>query len=90
MSSKIIIPDEMKVRYIERRKKDLVDCRQALSKHDFECISGVGHQIKGNAATFGFGELTPMAIEMEKLAATKDLTNLAEVLNRFEAYLNGY
>ena len=88
MSSKIVIPEEVKIKYIERRKKDLLDCRQALSDLNFECFAHVGHQLKGNAITFGFGELAPIGIEMEELALTKDIKNLTEVVNRFETYLN--
>lgn len=90
MAPKIIIPEEVRRKYIERRKKDLADCRLALSNADFKCFAFVGHQIKGNALTFGFDELTPIALEMEKLAVEKNVDNLHELLNRFEALLNRF
>lgn len=88
MTTKIIIPEDVRKKYLERRKKDLADCRHALSKFDFKCFSVIGHQIKGNAITFGFNELAPIALEMEKLAVEQNVANLHDLLNRFEACLN--
>lgn len=90
MAPKLIIPEEVRQKYIERRKKDLADCRVALLKLDFKCFAFVGHQIKGNAVTFGFDELTPIAIEMETLAVEKNVDKLHELLNRFEGFLNRF
>lgn len=90
MTSKIVIPDEVRQKYIDRRKKDLADCRAALANSDFKCFAHVGHQIKGNAVTFGFDELTPLALEMEKLAAEKNIENLKDLLDRFEACLTRF
>ena len=87
MTPKIFIPEEVRQKYLERRKQDLADCRMALQKFDFKCFSFVGHQIKGNAVTFGFDDLTPLALEMEKLAAEQNVENLHDLLNRFEACL---
>ena len=90
MVPKIIIPEDVRKKYIERRKKDLADCRLALANADFKCFSFIGHQIKGNALTFGFDELTPIALEMEKLAVEKNVDNLHDLLNRFEAVLKRF
>lgn len=88
MVPNIIIPEDVRKRYIERRKKDLADCRLALSKGDFKTFAFVGHQIKGNALTFGFDELTPLALEMEKFGAEKNIERLHDLLNRFESFLS--
>ncbi len=87
MPEKIDIPLDARLKYVERRKQDLVDCRTAVSKLDFKILERVGHQIKGNAATFGFDELAKIAIEMENLALKKDVDQLKSNLNRFETYL---
>ena len=90
MAPKITIPEDVRQKYIERRKKDLADCRTALLNADFKCFAFIGHQIKGNALTFGFDELTPIALEMERLAVEKNVDNLHELLDRFEACLSRY
>ena len=88
MSEPFTIPEEEKNKYIERRKKDLANCRLALTALDFKCFATVGHQMKGNAVTFGFDELATIGVDMEKMALSKDVQKLAEILNRFDAYLD--
>ncbi|MBC7419692.1 MAG: Hpt domain-containing protein [Bdellovibrio sp.] len=87
MADKIDIPEEAIIKYVERRKQDLADCRAAISKLDFKVLERVGHQIKGNASTFGFDELSKIAIEMENQALKKDVEKLKTALSRFESYL---
>ena len=88
MSEKIDIPADVRNKYVERRKKDLIDCRDAIKKLDFKLLERVGHQIKGNATTFGFDELSAIAIEMETSALKKDVEKLKSNLKRFETYLS--
>ncbi len=87
MSEKIDIPLDARIKYVERRKQDLVDCHAAILKLDFKILERVGHQIKGNATTFGFDELSTIAIEIENQALKKDLDKLKTTLGRFESYL---
>jgi len=82
------IPKEARVKYIERRRTDLENCKNALQQHEFEILARVGHQIKGNASTFGYEELSEIAIEMEELALAKDSENLAKNLARFSKFLS--
>lgn len=81
------IPQEFIIKYIERRKTDLESCEQALRSKDFEAIARVGHQIKGNAASFGFDDLGTIAIDMEAYALKQDEENLHKVMNRFNNFL---
>lgn len=87
MNEKIDIPLDARIKYVERRKQDLADCREAITKLDFKCLERVGHQIKGNATTFGFDELSSIAIDMESQALKKDVEQLKSTLNKFETYL---
>jgi HPt (histidine-containing phosphotransfer) domain-containing protein len=81
------IPEDIKLKYIERRKNDLTHCRQALADLNFQYLASIGHQIKGNASSFGYDELSLIAIEMEELALKMDAQNLISTLDRFENYL---
>jgi HPt (histidine-containing phosphotransfer) domain-containing protein len=87
MPEKIDIPLDARIKYVERRKQDLADCKTAITKLDFKCLERVGHQIKGNASTFGFEDLAKIAVEMENYALKKDVEKLKLNLNRFEAYI---
>lgn len=88
MPSKILIPEDVKIKYIERRKIDLLNCHKALSDLNFDFLSNIGHQIKGNAVTFGYSQLEPLAIEMESLAIAKDTKNLSLLLARIDECLS--
>lgn len=81
------IPQEFILKYIERRKTDLQNCEQALQSKDFDAIARLGHQIKGNAASFGFDDLGSIAIDMETYALKHDEDNLHKVINRFNQFL---
>ena len=82
------IPKEARQKYIERRRIDLENCKQALTQKDFEILARVAHQIKGNASTFGYEELAEIAIDMEEKALAKDPENLSKVLARFSKFLS--
>lgn len=82
------LPQEFYVNYITRREKDLEALTQAAQAQDVEVFKRVGHQIKGNAESFGFGELTMIAQEIEKVSAA-DLSAKKddEVLKKFSSWI---
>lgn len=86
--SNLDIPEEARLKYIERRKTDLETCKSALKQKDFDSIARVGHQVKGNAATFGYDDLGEIAIDLEKCALKKDAAGLDSVIVRFTKFLN--
>jgi HPt (histidine-containing phosphotransfer) domain-containing protein len=85
--STVDIPNEARLKYIERRRTDLENCRKALLQDDFKTLAQVGHQIKGNAITFGFEELGILATELESSALEKDKKQLGLILDRFGLYI---
>ena len=87
--SGVDIPQEMIAKYIERRKQDYADCLTALGKEDYETFLRIGHQLKGNAASFGFDDLGLIAVEMEKAAKVRDLSQIKISLDKFEKFLQG-
>lgn len=86
--SSVDIPKEAREKYLERRKVDLENCKKALEDRNFEVLTRIGHQVKGNAVTFGYDDLGQIAIELETFALSKDTQNLAEVLARFSKFLS--
>jgi HPt (histidine-containing phosphotransfer) domain-containing protein len=79
------IPDEARLKYIERRKKDIETCKTAILNQDYKVLETLGHQIKGNAASYGFDNLAPIAANLEETAKEKDLDKINVVLDSFEA-----
>lgn len=81
------IPIEARQKYLERRKQDVIACHKALEKKDFLFFERLGHQIKGNALTFGFAELTPLAIAIEVAAEAKNLDQLTDLVTKFSTFI---
>ena len=83
------VPYEMKVVYIQRRKSDLIECNKALESGDFSFLEKVGHQVKGNAQSFGFDELSPIGIALESAARSKDLERAKRIVKEFNEAVEG-
>lgn len=78
--SGITVPLESQLRYLRRRSEELEKIQITLSEvPDWELMKRVGHQIKGNAATFGFSELTDFGKNLEQAAVQADLQKALEV-----------
>ncbi len=84
----MIIPEEARLKYIERRKKDIESLRAALSQRTFDEFKRVGHQLKGNAASFGYMELEKVAIQLEAAGDKQDLHEASRQLGLFEQWFN--
>lgn len=74
------IPIEMRVNYLERRLKEFsemrsMDCHMLCEKAKF-----IGHQIKGNADSFGFYELTDAAYSLEEAGRAMNAEKVNDVL----------
>lgn len=81
------LPEDVRLRYIERRKTDIQECLAALNKGDFSHLARVGHQLKGNASSYGYAALADIAIEMEKYALEQNTARLQDILEQFKRYV---
>lgn len=82
------LPQEFYVNYVSRREKDLLALTEASQANDAEVFKRIGHQIKGNAESFGFGELTAIASEIEKVGpADFKNKNYDQVLEKFAGWI---
>lgn len=75
-------------RYIERRKIDVLTCRNCLIQRDFQKIAEFGHKLFGNGTTFGIPELTSLGAKLEKSAIQKDLSEINKHLNSISQIIN--
>lgn len=82
------VPVEARQKYLERRKQDIIASKEALSKQDYPFLERLGHQIKGNAVTFGFDELTNIAVAIEQAAKAKNIMQLQGLVDQFESAVN--
>jgi HPt (histidine-containing phosphotransfer) domain-containing protein len=78
------LPPSMYVNYLARRKADHARLTAAMgSPQGIDDFKTVGHQIKGNASSFGFNELVSIGEAMEKLSVVQLPTDGRQLLEDF-------
>lgn len=82
------VPYDLMARYIERRKQDLEDCMASLANKQFDEIERVGHQLKGNGATFGHPELSSIGKKLEQAAQVHNIEELETALKEFSQWVH--
>lgn len=86
MDMEISIPQEIRDKYLSRREKDIETLRVSQSSKSLEDFKRIGHQLKGNAASFGYSDLEKIAIAMESAAMAGDLFEAGKQLDLFEKW----
>lgn len=84
------IPKNLITNYLARRHIDYQNCTAAIINKDFDTVTRIAHQIKGNALSFGFNNLGNIAINLEKSALKKDIHNLNLIMNEFSIFLTNH
>lgn len=90
MDSDLQIPDEIRHNYLIRREKDLEALKASLAVRDLSEFKRIGHQLKGNAASFGYFDLEKIAIAMEKAAIDGDGFEASKQLDLFESWCSAH
>jgi HPt (histidine-containing phosphotransfer) domain-containing protein len=70
--------------YLRRRSEEIKKCLEALEMEDWQVIQRVGHKMKGNAETFGFERLTPIAVSLELAAQEKNTRKVIKLLTQLD------
>ena len=78
----------MVVVYLERRALDLKLLKLAINKNSVEDFNRIGHQLMGNAKSYGFESLVPLAVKMEKLLPSDLPINGPLLTEEFSLWLN--
>ncbi|MFN8790253.1 MAG: Hpt domain-containing protein [Bdellovibrionales bacterium] len=74
-------------RYLQRRLQDAKTCSQKIHQQDWAYFCRLGHQLKGNAASYGFEDLAGIAERMETGATHQDSRRLEEALEEFRSWI---
>lgn len=83
--SGIAVPIESQIKYLQRRTAEISQIKSSLtSDPDWELVKKVGHQIKGNAATFGFAPLAEYGKSLEAAAAGLDISGVRLISGQLE------
>lgn len=81
------VPDDLRARYLARRSKDVEDCFLRFRAMDWSYFERLGHQLKGNASSYGYEELGHIALRIEQSAQAKDVADLEKNLSEFKNWL---
>lgn len=82
------VPKELKVKYLFRKQEDIKNLRFQIEQGDYSFALKVGHQIKGNAVTFGVPQMASIGFEIEKAAQKKDHERLKILIQKMEVIVN--
>lgn len=88
MTAEMDLPLEMRQKYLMRRTRDVQALRASVNRNSLEEFLRIGHQLKGNAASFGYSDLEKIAMAMETAARANDLNEAARQLDLFEKWLS--
>lgn len=71
-------------KFVEHRGRDIVAVREAIAHLDYLAIATIGHNLRGNAASYGFPELSALGEDLELAAESRDMRRVDEVFDRLE------
>ncbi len=81
------LPPEMYATYIQRRKEDFENLKTALQNADASLFKKIGHQLKGNATSFGFDELAELGKKMETVDPSNIKSLAPMLLSDFDRWI---
>lgn len=84
------IPAASQSKYLLRRHEDLKKAKEALENGDLSSIQNMGHQWKGNGATFGYPELGSLGAELETAASENRKEQVEDLVKQFESWLSAH
>lgn len=79
------IPKEMQESYLNRRLVELDELASHLEKKAWKAIETVGHQMKGNAESYGFPKLSLIGKDLEHAARIQDERAIREILEKLKS-----
>lgn len=84
--SGVKVPRESRLRYLERRRQEVLQLTAVARDWDF--VKKVGHQIKGNAVTFEFPSLTEVGLELEQAALERNEEKVHELCKKLKRMID--
>lgn len=82
------LPKKMREEYVVRRKTDYATLCESLEKNSAQEFKRIGHQLAGNAESYGFPELGKIGVKMESLNDSSLVSEGSQLLNAFKHWLD--
>jgi HPt (histidine-containing phosphotransfer) domain-containing protein len=73
--------------FMDSRRKNIKELKEALQEDDFERIKQIGHDIKGAGGGYGFEEVTNLGKKLGEAADERKLSRIKELITKLENYL---
>ncbi|OQW32868.1 MAG: hypothetical protein A4E19_05810 [Nitrospira sp. SG-bin1] len=73
--------------FLAGRKKDIVDMREALARHDFHTTGRIAHGMKGAGSIYGFERVVTLATSIEQAATAGSAASIETDLDLLVTYL---
>lgn len=87
MGRESIVTPELQKKYIERRKAELTQMEDAIANKDFDSLSVFGHNMKGNAESYGFEDLGLMGAKLEQAAKSEELDKIKSLYQNIKSFI---
>lgn len=84
------LPIEMRQAYLQRRKADLPALEEACSKMEAPFLQRIGHQLRGNALSYGFDELSVIGTQLEAASKNSDFIEAKQLVSKIKQYVENY
>ncbi len=75
--------------FLSNRRQDVITMLEALDRRDFKSIEGLGHDMKGVGASYGFQAITDIGAALEHAGATADFAAARLWLDDLADFLDG-
>src|SRR5690349_2724592 len=73
--------------YLANRKREVLELRAALEKHDLERVRYLAHRMKGGGAAFGFPDITALGRQIDSAAQGGHPDQIGPLIDEYDGYL---
>lgn len=74
--------------FIQNKRKDFAELKEALKKNDFKIIQHIGHVWRGSGSMFKFNFLTEKGAALETAAKNGRTEEIRKLISETENYFN--
>jgi len=75
-------------RYLDRRRGELAQLREALERSDFELIRRIGHNLRGSGAAYDLIRISALGERLELAAEQSAQGGLTAIIAELEQFLD--
>ena len=84
----VFVSQDQRKKYLQRRQLSLKYLNLALVEGNFEAFKTAGHQLRGNASSYGFQSLTSIGAKMEHAGMVEETTLALQSLKELEFWVS--